>query len=340
MCCVMPPASPATTSVERIASSSDVLPWSTWPMIVMTGGRYVRSSSASSKTGSASTSSAAWTISTCLSNSSARMPTASSDSVCVSVAIWPSIMSFLMISGTGTPIDSAMSLTVEPELIRTRSVCDAAASLSGATVSSYVPRRRRPRRWRRGGWDCWPGVRREACESMTTRRRPPGPAAPGVRSPASEERVGRCLAGSLPSAGAGGPAAGWPACRRRPARAARRRARACGGGLGARRGAGLAAGCWRSRWAAAARSEAAGGAGGARRTVGRGAAGAAGLASACAAAPFVGSGRPSSAAFAWSSSTADAGALTLMPALAQLVEHVLGGHVVGLGELVNADFCH
>jgi hypothetical protein len=39
MCCVMPPASPATTSVERIASSSDVLPWSTWPMIVMTGGR-------------------------------------------------------------------------------------------------------------------------------------------------------------------------------------------------------------------------------------------------------------------------------------------------------------
>ena len=40
----------------------------------MTGGRYVRSSSASSKTGSASTSSAAWTISTCLLNSSARMP--------------------------------------------------------------------------------------------------------------------------------------------------------------------------------------------------------------------------------------------------------------------------
>ena len=39
MCCVMPPASPAATSVSRIASSSDVLPWSTWPMIVTTGGR-------------------------------------------------------------------------------------------------------------------------------------------------------------------------------------------------------------------------------------------------------------------------------------------------------------
>ena len=39
MCCVMPPASPATTLVWRMASSSDVLPWSTWPMMVTTGAR-------------------------------------------------------------------------------------------------------------------------------------------------------------------------------------------------------------------------------------------------------------------------------------------------------------
>ncbi len=39
MCWVMPPASPATTLAWRIASSSDVLPWSTWPMIVTIGGR-------------------------------------------------------------------------------------------------------------------------------------------------------------------------------------------------------------------------------------------------------------------------------------------------------------
>ena len=38
MCCVMPPASVAVTPVWRIASSSDVLPWSTWPMTVTTGG--------------------------------------------------------------------------------------------------------------------------------------------------------------------------------------------------------------------------------------------------------------------------------------------------------------
>ena len=39
MCWVMPPASVATTRASRIASRSVVLPWSTWPMIVMTGGR-------------------------------------------------------------------------------------------------------------------------------------------------------------------------------------------------------------------------------------------------------------------------------------------------------------
>ena len=35
----MPPASLAATSVERRASSSEVLPWSTWPMTVTIGGR-------------------------------------------------------------------------------------------------------------------------------------------------------------------------------------------------------------------------------------------------------------------------------------------------------------
>ena len=39
MCWVMPPASVETTEDSRIASSSVVLPWSTWPMIVTTGGR-------------------------------------------------------------------------------------------------------------------------------------------------------------------------------------------------------------------------------------------------------------------------------------------------------------
>ena len=39
MCWVMPPASPSTTFGWRIRSSSGVLPWSTWPITVTTGGR-------------------------------------------------------------------------------------------------------------------------------------------------------------------------------------------------------------------------------------------------------------------------------------------------------------
>src|SRR5438105_618938 len=39
MCCVIPPASPLATRVRRMKSRSEVLPWSTWPMTVTTGGR-------------------------------------------------------------------------------------------------------------------------------------------------------------------------------------------------------------------------------------------------------------------------------------------------------------
>mmetsp|Transcript_8821 Transcript_8821/g.15264 ORF Transcript_8821/g.15264 Transcript_8821/m.15264 type:complete len:226 (-) Transcript_8821:951-1628(-) len=46
----MPPASPAATRDDLITSNSDVLPWSTWPMTVTTGGRSTRSSTSSSVT--------------------------------------------------------------------------------------------------------------------------------------------------------------------------------------------------------------------------------------------------------------------------------------------------
>ncbi len=42
MCWVMPPRSPAATSVERSASSRLVLPWSTWPITVTIGARGCR----------------------------------------------------------------------------------------------------------------------------------------------------------------------------------------------------------------------------------------------------------------------------------------------------------
>ncbi len=110
MCWVMPPASPAATSVSRIASSSEVLPWSTWPMIVTTGGRSTRSSSASANSGSSGSSSAARTISILRSYSSAIARIDSSVSVWVSVAISPIIISFLITSAGARPIASPSSL--------------------------------------------------------------------------------------------------------------------------------------------------------------------------------------------------------------------------------------
>ena len=105
-------------------------------MIVTTGGRSSRSASASSKVGSTSTSSAAWTISIFLPNSSARTPSASSERVWVSVAISPRLISFLITSGTATPSDSAVSLTVDPELMRMVSGADGRGAGVAAAASS------------------------------------------------------------------------------------------------------------------------------------------------------------------------------------------------------------
>ena len=152
MCWVMPPASPAATSVSRIASSSEVLPWSTWPMIVTTGGRSTRSSSASSNSGSSGSSSAARTISILRSYSSAIARIDSSVSVWVSVAISPIIISFLITSAGARPIASPSSRTVAPELTLVASgstgVCGpiGGSSRSGPTATATAAARRTLRR--------------------------------------------------------------------------------------------------------------------------------------------------------------------------------------------------
>ena len=81
---------------------------------------------------------------------------ASSESVCVSVAISPRLISLRMISGTATPKYSATSLTVEPELMRIRSVAPRAASsigvngvVIGATAAPSAARRPAHRHARR-----------------------------------------------------------------------------------------------------------------------------------------------------------------------------------------------
>ena len=152
MCWVIPPASPATTSVSRIASSSEVLPWSTWPMIVTTGGRSTRSSSESSWTGSSTASSAALTISTLRSSASASTVIVSSESVWVRVAISPSCISCLITSALPTPKISATSRTVAPEGILSAGWASSTTGPSGgssskrAAAASSAAARRAPRR--------------------------------------------------------------------------------------------------------------------------------------------------------------------------------------------------
>src|SRR3989442_13052 len=73
MCCVIPPASPAATSACRIASSKLVLPWSTCPITVTTGGRGFKLSLVSSFATSSTISSSKETTLTTPLNASASV---------------------------------------------------------------------------------------------------------------------------------------------------------------------------------------------------------------------------------------------------------------------------
>ncbi len=120
MCCVMPPASPATTFVLRIRSSSSVFPWSTWPITVTTGGLGFRSSGLSSTTSASG--SAPYS-----SSRTAVKPNSSS-----SISIWSKSSRWLMVTRScrflnaepmmsveDTPISSASSATVRNSFTRT-----------------------------------------------------------------------------------------------------------------------------------------------------------------------------------------------------------------------------
>ena len=115
MCCVIPPASVSTTFAFRIASSSVVLPWSTWPMIVTTGGRGTRLSGSSSVGCGSSSSSSACLIVTSRLSSDASSSTSSSVSDCVAVFRAPRFIRILMSSCIVTPSACENSRTVTPD---------------------------------------------------------------------------------------------------------------------------------------------------------------------------------------------------------------------------------
>ena len=111
MCCVIPPASPATTLVFLIASSSEVLPWSTWPMTVITGGRGFNSSSLSSTESITSSTSESDTRTILCPNSStiSSAVSASIDWFCVTIN--PLCISALTTSATRSAIRLESSCT-------------------------------------------------------------------------------------------------------------------------------------------------------------------------------------------------------------------------------------
>ena len=181
MCCVMPPASPLATRVRRIVSSSDVLPWSTWPITVTTGGRgsgsavCVASVSASSASGSSSLAAfALWPI------SSTTIIAVSWSSTWLIVTIEPIFISALITSAAFTDILCARSATVivsGTEISRTMRACRRSGPGMVSPASSsrrwrpplaprqpvavappvVSPRSLSARRRAASSWNTWPG---------------------------------------------------------------------------------------------------------------------------------------------------------------------------------------
>ena len=139
MCWVMPPASPAMTLVLRMLSSSEVLPWSTWPMTVTTGGRSVMSSSLTS---APSRTSSPYS----LRNSISRSYSAASSSMLsfsrrwLMVAMMPMPKSLPISSWARVPSLSASSCTVMNSVSFSTATSTAASSSLRSPLRRFLPR--------------------------------------------------------------------------------------------------------------------------------------------------------------------------------------------------------
>ena len=143
----MPPLSRAATSIPRILSRSDVLPWSTWPRNVTTGARGDRragSSSTASKPASSSFSrSSAVLRSSCTPSSAARSSTVSRSSTVDMLGIWsrPKESSFLSTSLADRPMASEKALTLQGTWIE--ALVFRGAAVEAPLFLGLEPRRRR-----------------------------------------------------------------------------------------------------------------------------------------------------------------------------------------------------
>ena len=210
----MPPASPDTTLAWRSASSSEVLPWSTWPITVTTGERgsvSVESSTTSnrpSSTSDAATRLTVWPISSAISCA----VSASITSVILCIA--PCFISRRMTSTARSDMRLASSWMVIASGIITSRMSFSFGSLAACPFRRWVRRRneaiersrtssalsavtsvRRPRSF------CGPGLW-VVLGGMTGRMAPPGPRriwrGPSSSSEPSAATPGRARAARLP----------------------------------------------------------------------------------------------------------------------------------------------
>ena len=118
MCWVMPPNSLSVIFEERMASSSEVLPWSTWPMIVTTG--RARRAAGRAPGARAPARACSWTSSSKVTtiastpSSSASFCASSGSSTWLMLATMPRSNSTLIRSRAFTPSLSANSRSVMP----------------------------------------------------------------------------------------------------------------------------------------------------------------------------------------------------------------------------------
>src|SRR6266480_86766 len=134
MCCVIPPNSFSATFDLRIASSSEVLPWSTWPMTVTTGGRSL--SCVGSRSSSSTTSPSTERTSRSKLNLSATSFAAVGSSSSLTVAMTPSSTNALITSPDFRRIFSASSPTVTDSGTRISSRLTSAGGAGGASTAT------------------------------------------------------------------------------------------------------------------------------------------------------------------------------------------------------------
>ena len=141
MCWVMPPASPDTTLAWRSASSSEVLPWSTWPITVTTGERGSVSVESSTMSNRPSSTSLAATRLTVWPISSATSCAVSASITSVIFTIWPCFISSRITSTARSAMRLASSWMVMASGIVTSRMSFSFGSFEAWPLRRWVRRR-------------------------------------------------------------------------------------------------------------------------------------------------------------------------------------------------------